>query len=646
MSNSCSGSGSGFTLVPAGATAITTQRRAYVDALLSGIQTGSDTLQQQISDLNTAVAEFILRQNEPTVPTWSALTPAPTYPTAAYVDPPSAPTKKTLDPVDAPPRPTFLSLSEIDPVNIPPWTLGEISVDIAGLPDPSVPEFSAEAPDISYPTLPTMDTLTMPDDMSLAVVSIPELEQIDFPYFDATLAEMDMTEPSLYIDIGDNAYSTRIKEQLEAVFYDGLVNGGTGLDPEVEDAIFQRESERSLQAHNDRLIKIRADWSKGHFPLPTSMLFGMISEAEMDYTNKRLDTSRDISIEQAKLAQTNTHFIIQQAMGYEQIIISWMNNVANRVLEASKATLSGQLDLFKAQIQKYNILVDVYKARVQVYDIMTNVAVKHMEVQRLKLEQAKLIGDINKIEIDNYRAQLETVVTVINKYRAEMEGAKTYLETQNLKLQGYKTTVDAFATRVTAAVEAYKMQSVRLEGEKTRVQAYAAGADAFSKRVSALKAGVDAQKAVLDAEAETNKNYAVIYDADIKAYEELIKAEVAELTATAKMYESEVSGFHTAAQVANLTSDIQLKVVDAKIKEYQANWGASLETTKLKVQQALDAWKTRFQVLETKAQVIAQVAAAALNSDAQTIHISDSNSKSENSSVTCTDQHYWDESVV
>ena len=67
---------------------------------------------------------------------------------------------------------------------------------------------------------------------------------------------------------------------------------------------------------------------------------------------------------------------------------------------------------------------------------------------------------------------------------------------------------------------------------------------------------------------------------------------------------------------------------------------------KLQVTQILEEWKMRFQILETMAQVIAQVTSAALNSDALTTHMSESYSYGEQKQKSCTDQHYFDDSVV
>ena len=546
-----------------------------------------------------------------------------------------------------PTRPGFLTISPPDKPNIPPWTLGEVSVNIPPIPDPNIPTFTSSAPVVTYPTMPDpLEELRTIDLPIINPISIPAWEEVDFPYFTATLADLELIEPALTVSPGDNLYISRVKDAVEAAIYDKVIHGGTGLDPTVENAIFQRQSERDLQAHNDRLIKLRSDWSKGHFPLPTSMLYAMINEAENDYTNKRLDTSRDISIEQAKLAQTNTHFYVDKALGYEQMMIQWFNNIAQRTFEASKFTMDASIEIFKASIQKYNILVEVYKAKVQVYETTANVAIKKLESYKTKLEAAKTTAEINRANVDVYKTQVEALRIFIDQYRAELEAAKTYLETENLKLTAYKTSVEAYGIQVNAATAYYNMFNTRIEGEKAKVQAYAAGADAYGKRVAAEKLGIDAQTAYINAQADINKSLSSVYESDIKAWDSKVKAEIAQAEGEVKIYEGDIKRYETEAHVLEMVNTLSLKKIDTQLQEYKIEFDTALESTKLKITQELDQWKMRFQILETMAQVIAQVTSAALNSDALTTHLSESFSYGEQKQVSCTDQHYYDDTTI
>jgi hypothetical protein len=629
---------SGFPQIPWDFFAITpdsTARHEYVATMKT-------TLEAQLATLTQNLLDF-----DPDLWDPSFIDVSLKYPDFATVD--NVPGPPTLTAVERPepPRPNFTELNDVEPVDIPQWLSDDLDVDIASMPDPDMPELTAVAPTTYLPEFPVLNDLEDPEEPVMLSIDIPTFSSVDFPTFDDTLEEVVLYEPSTTVDIGDNEYRSMVKDRLTAWVEDGLLYGGTGLAPQVEEDIFNRESERSLLVHENTLNKLRTDWSKGHFPLPTSMLLGMITEAETDFANKRLDTSRDIAIKQAELAQENTKFIVQQAANIEQLYLGWFDKVANRTFEASKFAVQSNLDLFKANVQKYNLLVDVYKTKIQLYESRTNAAVKQLEGQKIQIERARLIGDINKQEIDLYKARLDALMMYVQKYKIEMEGAKIFLEGEQTKLQTYKTEVEAFVARTNAAVAAYNMYNTQMEGEKIRVQAYATMVDAYGKRMQAAKIGVDAQLAVINAQSESNKNLALIYEADVKKFSEIVKADIGFAEEQEKIYNTQMRGYDTKARMLEVQGGLTLKEIDLVMKEAEIEFQSKLESYKFQFNQILENWKLRFGIMTTEAQVLAQVASAALASDSQTVHLSESKvaTAAGSSNISSSEQEYWDRTV-
>jgi len=141
------------------------------------------------------------------------------------------------------------------------------------------------------------------------------------------------------IGAGDNSYTSSLISALQSKLLADLQDGGNGIDPDIETALFQRESERAFQVHNDAKDRIASEWSKRGFSIPSGALAAMLMEEEINFTNKRLDISRDIAIKSFELAQANTHFAIQQAIGLESALLNWTNSVAERVFQVSKAVV-------------------------------------------------------------------------------------------------------------------------------------------------------------------------------------------------------------------------------------------------------------------------------------------------------------------
>jgi hypothetical protein len=587
----------------------------------------------------------------------------PIWPVVDEVDEPVHPgnLSVTIDPVDDPPRPNFIELSAISPVNIPPWTLPDhIPWDPSIVPTPtadgSVPTDStdlAALDEIEIPPVPAWITpiLTSPDDPVITDPIIPIWEGIVFPpYFDEDEPVYNILAPDINIDSGNMDYNSQLTQELADWLYDGLIHGGTGLHPDVENAIWQRESERDLLAHTDQLTRLAAEWSKGGFNLPTSMLTHMFMEADNNYTNKRLDTSRDIAIKQAELAQANTHFIITNVQTMEQRMINWFGEIAKRAYDVSRSITEFSLERYKTDIAGFNTLVDLYKTKALVYEIVIKSAVARLEGYKAQLEAAKLTGELNKVNVEVYKAQLDGLMIYINKYRSEMDGAKTHMEIEQLKIQEYKARIDAYAVKVKASVDGYGMWTTKVDAEAKEIQAYSAGADAWSKRVGGIKVGVDAESAMVHAESEVNKSYAEVYSADIKAFDSETKAHIEEAVAQTKIYQAQMEGYATSVKALEVVKNVQLRIIDEKLKAAQEEFNQNIERTKIDFQEKLEEWRLPPDTWDSITKIWGQVTSAALNAESLTTHLSQGISwsvgESTSESMACSESHTYDETTI
>lgn len=266
---------------------------------------------------------------------------------------------------------TNISIDEIT------FSPGEISVT-----PPSVPENL----DAEFPAAPSEPT-------NLIEVVFGQLP--DFP-------DPVSTDP---ISSGNHSYTSSVITALQQKLLNDLENGGNGINPEIENAIFQREYERSLLTHNETMDRIAAEWSKRGLPLPDGALAAMFMEEEINFTNKRLDVSRDVSIKSFELAQANTHFAIQQAVAMEAQLIGWANNVAERIFRVSEAVVN-------AQIARYKVLMDGATAQTQAV----------IEEARGKIEFNRSLIQQYVAQIDAYKSRIQAEATRIDVLIRSYEG--------------------------------------------------------------------------------------------------------------------------------------------------------------------------------------------------------------------------------
>ncbi|RPI56015.1 MAG: hypothetical protein EHM49_01185 [Deltaproteobacteria bacterium] len=182
--------------------------------------------------------------------------------------------------------------------------------------------------------------------------------------------------------------NTAIKEKL---LHD-ITEGSPATPQDIQDAIFQRENERALLVHQDTLDKISAEWSKRGFTLPDGLLAALLTQAEIDFANKRLDVSRDIAIKTFELSDANTKFAIEKG-------IAWY---AMRI-ETYKARVQAEIARIEAIVKLYLGEAQVYQATAQVYTALTDAKVKKFDAQvKMALTRAELLIKDAELDMKNY----------------------------------------------------------------------------------------------------------------------------------------------------------------------------------------------------------------------------------------------------
>lgn len=205
-------------------------------------------------------------------------------------------------------------------------------------------------------------------------IDIPDLSDLNPPFVDISKFNVNYSQmpvapniidalpdpiPDTFPDLvvgeisgGNNTYISNLLTALKSKLLSDIQTGSVGLTPAIEDAIWKRDYERSILEHEDTKDRIAANVSRTGFPLPGGSLYAAHFEEELKFRDKRLDVSRDIAIKSFELAVANTHFVIQQAVGVEGMLINWANEVANRVYQVTKATVDAQISAFNSRVDK------------------------------------------------------------------------------------------------------------------------------------------------------------------------------------------------------------------------------------------------------------------------------------------------------
>lgn len=330
--------------------------------------------------------------------------------------------------VEAPERPNIENL--VDDAEIP--LLGDINL-------PNVPS------DIS-PSAPVLEDITLPDPPSTNILPFT-LEFPEDTITDSDIAEFEYTEAE---------YISGLQDAVKAKLLYDVENGGTGLDEDIETAIFERGAERDLIALEEAVQNLTSEWGKSGFPLPTGALAAQIKDIYDNYENTKLDRSRDISIKQAELAQTNTHFAITSSLTMEGILMQHANNVANRALEAAKAVTTMSIAVFNVQVERFKARLGAYKTGAEAYEAQLRGELAKVDIYKAEMEGAKLATDVQQQRVSIYGLQVEAVNSLYSRYRTQVEAARVTASIEAERLSSFKVRVEAQLDKVRALVATYE----------------------------------------------------------------------------------------------------------------------------------------------------------------------------------------------
>ncbi len=525
----------------------------------------------------------------------------------------------------APEIPTF-NITNFTP---PEYAEKDYGIAIPAAPEVTWPTFTKEAPVILDRIIPTVPATELPPVPQITDIVIPSPPVYNSPEFTAEVPVADLTLPEINFNWGESQYDSELKTKLGDTLFDNLVNGGTGLSEETEQAIYTRAKSRMQEEEQKMVDEVSDDIAQRGFDLPPGALMVAGMEVENKILRSREDLNNDILINQSKLAQENTHFIITQAANLENILISYHSNTQARALDAAKYTVAATIQIHQLKLENYKAKLSAYQTLAQVYQIRVQAEIAKAEFYKAQVEATKTSVAVQQLYIQAYLGQLEAVKATLETYKLQMEGARLTASIDKLKLDGYATEVGAYATKVNASTQRYEGYKAQLAGEEIKMNMYETDVKAFAAQASAYH--IKTQGEVAKAEAQLNliRMHAAVYEQAIEKYKADVGKSVSEADVEAKIaglnidvYQAEANNYN-----AELTSTVDL--FRGRVAEMQANADISVKSADLAIRAALGEYELAVEVSKGVASVAGQLAAAAAGAINASLHASSSESRSD-----------------
>lgn len=420
--------------------------------------------------------------------------------------------------VEIPEAAELSSISTPSVPSVPEFADSAPTINIPAIPSNTLPAAPGNSPEFFAPSIPGKPDVFLPSVPSLVSIEIPAVPMIDLPSFEGVMPVDELTEPVTSFDFVEHNYSSELLSHLNGAILGDLKNGGYGIEPSDEIALWERARERELKAADSAIEEATAQIASRGFVLPPGALFNVQQIAEQDALDKSATLSREIMLKRADLYVQNRQFAITHAKEIEAMLIQYNGARAERALNAAKAQVDVGVSLYNLRVQKFQAFLEGYRTQAQVYETRIRANLVALESFKAQIEGVRAAVDVQSLQVNVYRTQVEAANIAISLYRTEMEAAQIQASIEKLKLEAFRASVDAYTAQVGAREAEFKMFEAQIRGEVTKIDAYKASADAYSSRVGAIKVRVEAEDLIARSQIAANESKLSQYRAQIDGY--------------------------------------------------------------------------------------------------------------------------------
>jgi hypothetical protein len=507
-------------------------------------------------------------------------------------------------------------LSNIDVTigNAPSFNEADPSVNLPSPPSPldiflPVKNFTVNT-DVDFPITPNLVLPTIP---TLVDLNIPTPQDIAIPLFDQPFPTSNsLVIPGVTFGFSETPYQSDLLNKVKLTLLNRL-NGGTGLSPIVEEALWNRgrdrEARASLLAERTLLDeRASAGWDRPQGSLLSS-LDGIIQETQA----KIIELNREILIKQADLEQTNLQNSIQQTISLEGVLISQYNETVKRAFEVAKYTQDVAIEIFKLAVNKYNSELEAYKAFATAYSARVQAELSKVEIFKAQIDAERLKGDINEQNIKIYVASLEGIKSNVEIYKTLIGAVSEKLKAEALKVEVYKSEVEAYSEGVKAKATEYGAYSEQIKGELAKVEIFDSKVKAFTGRMQAYAAESDVK--IKKAEIDSSLN-----ELKIKQFSALVDAFIKQVQADQLIYQSAVDIYRGETQMyladvgaSNAAAELSLKEADNIILQNKYAADVGINSAQVSLEGLKAAYLAMLEGRKAAGSIFAQIGSSALS---------------------------------
>ena len=546
----------------------------------------------------------------------------------------------TLPAPALPPIPDLPTLPDVE-FALPGGMPGPLNDSIGSV---QIDDFDVSMPALNFPTAPNLtigQAPTLPEVRDVAVPDAPTVVLPDSPEFLTLqthsfgginlhedwldkldeIPELSVLQPAPFSYSPGARYASQLMDNLKAQL-NARIQGGTGLNPAVEQQIFDRGRDRETQIALAKEQEVLRGSEALGFALPSGVLAAQLADARREYQDKLSSLSRDITIKQAELEQANLLQATTLALQLESTLLEDAYKLEALAVDVAKATADNAIAAHNAAVEHYKALLAGYQAYASAYQTVIQAELNKVEVFKALLSAEQTKADINRSLVERFKAEIEGAMAAVQIYQARVGAAKTLVELEGTRIQAGAEQVKAFIATVNAETAKADMYKATIGAEATKVEAVGTLARAYAAKVGGQAERARVEIAKLQARVQAK---GIEWD----GWKAQIAAASAQVEAAARKSAVMVDGYRAGAAASEAQAGAYMRRWEADIKQYEAGTNITFQAAKANTDAVLHANDARMEAAKVGLTTSSQRLASAWAMVSANASISGSASRTE-----------------
>lgn len=426
--------------------------------------------------------------------------------------------------------------------------------------DDTVPELTAttpeitipEKPEIPLPTAPSAHVVqdvtlhewietTFPNQPSLDESPLPAPDELNVLAVDMTLPVNTLIAPDNVFSFSEAEYSSDLLTALDGILTDDLTNGGYGIDPVDEQALFDRARDRENRQSSVNVKQVRERTAARKFPVPPGFLY----EAEQQETQRGAsalsDVNKEILLQRSERYVQARQFAMQQGLSLEQALLSYTASKEDRALRAAESTAD-------FAIKFYNTAVSLFELDISLRQLYRDLHAEHLqtvlakvEEYRMQLQHVEAEDRRNTTRVQLYQQLLGAVKLFYDAQVARDQRTEVEIQIETLKLEQSKSETEVYIAQTQGRRAAFETYATEVKGENLKLDLFNSQLTAHDQQVGTVLKTSQLKQNQFDAELRRLTEQRQNLSLQLQAVETELRTKVAETDAFAKANNEDIS---------------------------------------------------------------------------------------------------------